>query len=67
MRTRSIPATDVLVAYEQAAHEISELRRRGIPCHLEEHADPGGPRIDVVRDEFPDASRGCRKPEDAGW
>jgi len=35
----SIPAADVLVAHERAAMEIGELRRRGIHCHLEEHAD----------------------------
>ena len=43
-------AADVLVAHERAAMEIGELRRRGIHCHLEEHADRHGHRLDVVRD-----------------
>jgi hypothetical protein len=50
MRTMSIPAADVLVAHEQAALEIGELRRRGIPCHLEDRADRSGHHVDVVRE-----------------
>ncbi len=50
MKTR-IPAPDTLAAYERAAEEIGELRRKGIPCHLEEHGDPGGHCIDVIRDD----------------
>ena len=50
MKTRIIPAADVLAAHEQAALEISELRRKGIHCHLEEHPGRDGPQIDVVRD-----------------
>ena len=41
---------DVLVAHEQAAMEVGELRRRGIHCHLEEHADESGHHVDVVRE-----------------
>lgn len=54
MRTMSIPATDVLVAHEQAAMEIGELRRRGIHCHLEEHTDRGGHHLNVVREAVSD-------------
>jgi hypothetical protein len=50
MKTTIIPADDVLAAHERAAMEISELRRKGVPCHLEERADSTGHRIDVVRD-----------------
>lgn len=50
MRTMCIPATDVLVAHEQAALEIRELRRKGIHCHLEEHADQSGHHVEVVQD-----------------
>lgn len=50
MTTRTIPAADVLVAHEQAALEVGELRRKGIHCHLEEHAGPTGCRVEVVRD-----------------
>ena len=50
MRTRIIPAADVLAAHEQAALEIGELRRRGIPCHLEDRADRSGHHVDVVRE-----------------
>jgi len=62
MRTRITPVTDVLAAHEQAALEIGELRRKGIHCHVEEHAGRDGPQVDVVRDsglgaEDPDASR----------
>jgi hypothetical protein len=46
----SIPAMDVLVAHEQAALEVGELRRRGIHCHLEDHADESGHHVDVVRE-----------------
>jgi hypothetical protein len=48
MKTRIIPATDVLAAHEQAALEIGELRRKGIPCHLEDRADRSGHHVDVV-------------------
>ncbi len=50
MKEISIPATDVLAAHEQAAQEIGELRRKGVPCHLEEHSDATGHRIDIVRE-----------------
>jgi hypothetical protein len=48
--TTVIPASDVLAAHELAALEISELRRKGVQCHLEEHADAFGRRIDIVRE-----------------
>ncbi len=48
MRTMCIPTTDVLVAHEQAALEIRELRRKGIHCHLEDHADQSGHHVEVV-------------------
>jgi hypothetical protein len=55
MRTRIIPAADVLAAHEQAALEIGELRRKGIHCHLEENAGGDGPHVDVVRDSRPES------------
>jgi hypothetical protein len=48
MITRCIPAADVLAAHEQAALEIGVLRRKGVHCHLEEHADRSGHHVDVV-------------------
>jgi hypothetical protein len=53
MQPRTIPAPDVLVAHEQAALAIGELRRKGIHCHLEEHADRSGHHVEVVRDPVP--------------
>lgn len=47
----TIPAPDTLAAYERAAEEIGKLRRRGVHCHLEEHGDPAGHHIEVVREE----------------
>ena len=55
MRTRIIPAADVLTAHEQAALEIGELRRKGIHCHLEENAGREGPQLDVVCDPEPES------------
>ncbi len=51
MRTMCIPTTDVLVAHEQAALEIRELRRKGIHCHLEDHADQSGHHVEVVLEQ----------------
>lgn len=50
MKTKTIPAENVLAAHEQAAAEIGELRRKGKPCHLEEHVDDGGHHVDVIED-----------------
>lgn len=51
--TPVIPPGDLLATHELAAKEILELRRRGVPCHLEDHSDLSGHRVDVVR-EAPD-------------
>lgn len=51
MTTKIIPSGDVLAAHEQAAARITELRRKGIPCHLEENTDRSGCHIDVVEDQ----------------
>lgn len=59
--TTVIPASDVLAAHELASLEIGELRRKGVPCHLEEHADASGHRIDIVR-EPPHPADGERTP-----
>ncbi|PAW65245.1 MAG: hypothetical protein B9S38_15490 [Verrucomicrobiia bacterium Tous-C4TDCM] len=48
--TTVIPPGDVLATHELAAKEILELRRKGVPCHLEDHSDRGGHRVDVVRE-----------------
>ncbi|WP_035612594.1 hypothetical protein [Haloferula sp. BvORR071] len=45
-----IPAREILAAHEQAAAEVTQLRRKGIHCHIEEHAAPGGHCLDVVVD-----------------
>ena len=50
MKERIIPAPETLAAHEQAAAEITELRRKGIHCHLEDNAHGGSPCIDVVVD-----------------
>jgi hypothetical protein len=48
--TTVIPPGDVLATHELAAKEILELRRKGVPCHLEDHSDRSGHRVDVVRE-----------------
>lgn len=53
--TTVIPPGDVLAAHEMAAKEILELRRKGVPCHLEDHSDRSGHRVDVVQ-EAPDSA-----------
>lgn len=64
MRTRITPATDVLAAHEQAALEIGELRRKGIHCHVEEHAGRDGPQVDVVRDSVPEPQEYEARPHE---
>ena len=59
--TPVIPPGDLLATHELAAKEILELRRRGVPCHLEDHSDRSGHRVDVVR-EAPDSLE-----EDREW
>jgi hypothetical protein len=49
-RRDRIPAHETLAAHEQAAAEITELRRKGIHCHIEEHVTTGGHCLDVVVD-----------------
>lgn len=56
VKRKSIPSLDILAAHEKAAMEIGELRRKGVPCHLEDHADAAGPHVDVVRED-PGGSR----------
>jgi hypothetical protein len=48
MKPISIPAPESLAAHERAAREIGELRRKGVPCHLEERAGPAGHQLDIV-------------------
>ena len=50
MKEKSIPAPESLAAHEQAAAKITELRRKGIHCHLEDRPSEGGPCIDVMVD-----------------
>jgi hypothetical protein len=50
MNERIIPAPETISAHEQAAAEITELRRKGIHCHLEESNHQGGHCVDVVMD-----------------
>lgn len=50
MKERIIPAPETLAAHEQAAAEITELRRKGIHCHLEDNAHGGGHCVDIVMD-----------------
>lgn len=54
-RTTVIPPGDLLATHEMAAKEILELRRKGVPCHLEDHSGRDGHRVDVVREE-PDSA-----------
>lgn len=50
MNEKIIPASDNLAAHEQAAAEITELRRKGIHCHIEENSGSHGHHIDIVHD-----------------
>ena len=50
MKERIIPAPESISAHEQAAAEITELRKKGIHCHLEEKTHEGGHCVDVVVD-----------------
>jgi hypothetical protein len=50
--TTVIPPGDSLVTHELAAKEILELRRKGVPCHLEDRSDSSGHRVDVVREDL---------------
>jgi len=47
----TIPMTDVLSSYRQAALRIRDLRRKGIACHLEQKAHPAGPYLEIVCDK----------------
>lgn len=58
--TTVIPPADQMAAHEMAAKEILDLRRKGVPCHLEEHSDRSGHRVDVVR-EAPDSGEEDRE------
>jgi hypothetical protein len=44
----TIPMDDVLQSYRQAALRIAELRRKGIPCHLEKKANENGHYLRIV-------------------
>lgn len=50
MNERIIPAPETISAHEQAAAEITELRKKGIHCHLEDTTHEGGHCVDVVMD-----------------
>jgi hypothetical protein len=50
MNEKIIPSADTLAAHEQAAAEITELRRKGIHCHIEEHSHTLGHHLGVVQD-----------------
>ena len=50
MKQKTIPASETLAAHEEAAAQITELRRKGIHCHLEDKSRNGGHCIDVVVD-----------------
>lgn len=50
MNEKVIPAADNLAAHEQAAAEITELRKKGIHCHIEEHCHTHGHHVNVVQD-----------------
>ncbi|MGC4013557.1 MAG: hypothetical protein QM755_03410 [Luteolibacter sp.] len=54
MKSKSIPSVENLTAHEQAAEKITSLRRKGIPCHLEDHPDRHGHHLEIVRDEKTD-------------
>lgn len=56
--TTVIPPADQLAAHELAAKEILDLRRKGVPCHLEDHSDRSGHRVDVVREGVESAESG---------
>ena len=51
------PSLSELAEYERAAMEVTRLRRKGIPCHMENHPDGTQCHVDVVRDDFEKDSR----------
>jgi len=51
MKDRTMPSVESITAHEQAASEITELRRKGVPCHLEDHPNASGHHLRVVQDE----------------
>lgn len=40
-----------LAEHERAAEELTRLRRKGIPCHLENRPQGNQSHVDVVRDD----------------
>ena len=54
MNSKLIPSSENLMAHEQAAEKITRLRKKGIPCHLEDHPERGGHRVEIVEDEKTD-------------
>lgn len=40
-----------LAEHERAAEELARLRRKGIPCHLENHPEGSQSHVNVVRDD----------------
>lgn len=44
------PSPTEIAEHERAALEITRLRRKGIPCHLESHPEGSVSHVDVVRD-----------------
>ena len=46
------PSLAELAEHERAAIEVTRLRRKGIPCHMENHPDGTQSHVDVVRDDF---------------
>ena len=55
-KKKTIPMDDPKAAYEKAANEIRELRRKGIPCHLEDESDGRKNYVDVMEDDEPSES-----------
>lgn len=51
MKNIIVPSVESLAAHEEAAAEITQLRRRGVPCHLEDHPNRNGHHIEIVHDE----------------
>jgi hypothetical protein len=46
-----MPSPEEITQHEHAASFIMELRRRGVPCHVEKHSGAAGEHVDVVVDQ----------------
>jgi len=46
-----MPSPEEITKHEHAAGFVIELRRRGVPCHVEKHSGTAGGHVDVIVDQ----------------